>query len=169
MTGELTFEDAVGNELRLRRLGYDDLYDQAELLREALGRGGAELGTRMRGVNLGSAESWALMLMMGAPSIREKFGAWVASVVGVSLEEWRDPSRFPLPVQARVFRLLAEHPDVRAFFFEIVGSELGTRLASALGTRVSGWLSTFSSPATEAAETTGSATPPLPTFSTVSR
>ncbi|GMU50998.1 MAG: hypothetical protein AMXMBFR33_01440 [Candidatus Xenobia bacterium] len=150
----LTVTDAQGRSHRLRRLGYDDLYDLAEILQEALGRGSSELNTRLRGVD-SSVETFAAALLLGLPATRELLAEWLADVLQVPVPEFQDPELFPLPVQLECGRALARHPDVQAFFFGLLGEASGRGLLARLGEMASGWLSTFSSLATGAPDKTG--------------
>lgn len=145
-----TIKDGKGEERTLRPLGYEDLCDLADIIAQAHKVGRDELLLSLRSMDhQEQADVFASSVLLGTPSVRKPLRRWLASVVEATPEEFGDPRVFPLGSVAQLIRELVKHPDVRAFFFELVGAETARALLATARETVSGWLSTYSSPATE--------------------
>lgn len=137
-------KDAAGQEYTLRRLGYDDLMDLWEIAGAMFAAGGTELGARVRYLvdrRENVLEGVLLAAALGAPTVRDRFAAWVAGVLCTEADHLRDPDHFPLAVMPGVIRTVATHPDIIECVEALVGDPGGGDLVERFQHLVASWVS----------------------------
>jgi hypothetical protein len=106
-----------GKAYRIRRLGTDDLFDLLDLIQTVLGEGSASMRERITGSTFWDLqENLTTVLVMGIPRSRSRVITMLSGMLEMSIEDIRDPDKFPMGALAKALKALAEHPDVADFF-----------------------------------------------------
>ena len=136
MTDQLTWTPPVvsvnGKEYTLRRLGIMDVLALGRIYASCQARQALQLHTLFEGKQV-SLDLLGATLISAIPYEGEAICKFLASLVGVDVETFKDPNQFPLGSEVAIIGKLLEHEDVMAFFGrvrEIVQSQAFANLTS---------------------------------------
>jgi len=103
-----------GKEYKLRRLGVTDVFKLGRILAVGAAGIGKEIGKLE--MNPGVL---AGLLIISFPYAENQCLEFIASIIGVKVEELKNPELFPVDSILDILKVLAEHEDVKAFFTKL--------------------------------------------------
>ena len=103
-------------EYKLRRLGVGDTFKLARVISV----GAAGMGKEIGNIEM-NPEVVAGLLLAGFPYAERPMIELLASIIGVSYEDMKDPEKFPMGSEIAIISALTEHVDVKAFFEKLTG------------------------------------------------
>ncbi|HHV27954.1 MAG TPA: hypothetical protein GXX63_12275 [Tissierellia bacterium] len=114
IVGESPTVEIEGKTYTMRRLGIRDAFRVIKII----GIGVKEMAGM---INFGQMDAQAMTMAMVAaiPYAEEEIIDLLASLIGVSGEEIRDPNLFPLGSEIAIIEALTKHQDLRAFFTQL--------------------------------------------------
>ena len=115
LIGDTPVVTIKGKEYKMRRLGIADTFRLARII----GIGAAGIGKEIADLDM-SPEAAIGLLIVGFPFASEEILNLFASLLGVKLEEIRNPDLFPMGSEVDIIKALVEHIDVKAFFTKLV-------------------------------------------------
>ena len=116
LIGETPVVVIAGKEYKMRRLGMADTFKLARVI----AMGAAGLGTEISKVKM-DAESVIGLLVIGFPYASDLVMELFASVLGVKVEDVKNPNLFPMGSEIEIIQALVGHIDVKAFFTKLTG------------------------------------------------
>ena len=112
--------EIAGREYSVRRLGLTDIKWLAELLAGGTGYLEGLLSQKANISNL-SPEAVGSLILGYIPTAFDSIADWMASLIGMSKKDIRDPNVFPLGSEIQVITAVVTHEDVAAFFGRALG------------------------------------------------
>ena len=112
--------EIAGREYSVRRLGLTDIKWLAELLAGGTGYLEGLLSQKANLSNL-SPEAVGSLILGYIPTAFDSIADWMASLIGMSKKDIRDPNVFPLGSEIQVVEAVVSHEDVAAFFDRAMG------------------------------------------------
>ena len=106
----------AGKKYKMRRLGMVETFKLARIV--AMGAGG--IGTEISKVKM-NAESIMGLLVVGFPYASDLVMDLFANVLGVKIEDIKNPKLFPMGSEIDLIQALMGHIDVKAFFTKLTG------------------------------------------------
>ena len=116
LIGETPIIKIAGKEYKMRRLGMADTFKLARVI----AMGAAGLGTEISKVIM-DAESVIGLLVIGFPYASDLVMELFANVLGVKIEDVKNPDLFPMGSEIEIIQALVGHIDVKAFFTKLGG------------------------------------------------
>lgn len=101
-----------GKVYPLRRLNITDTLRLAQIM----GIGATALGRDLALTGANMAQEVVMLLLAGLPYAEQKVIEFIASVVGLTIEQVRDPEVFPMGSELLVIDALVRHTDIQSFF-----------------------------------------------------
>ena len=111
IVGETPTVEIEGKVYTMRRLGMQDTFRLAKIL----GVGFARLAG-VASINKLDLETGALAMIAAIPYAENDILNLLASIVGASPEDIRNPELFPFGSELDIIEALMEHQDLKAFF-----------------------------------------------------
>jgi len=103
-----------GRQYKVRRLGVSDVFKLGRILAVGAAGIGKEIGKLE--MNPGVL---AGLLIVSFPYAEDQCIEFIASIIGVKVEDLKDPELFPVDSILDILKVLAEHEDVKAFFTKL--------------------------------------------------
>jgi len=103
-----------GREYKVRRLGIADIFKLGRILAVGAAGMGKEIG-KME-LNPGML---AGLLIVSFPYAENQCMEFIAGIIGVKVEDLKNPELFPVDSILDILKVLAEHEDVKAFFTKL--------------------------------------------------
>lgn len=100
-----------GKPYKMRRLGIADTFKLGRIIAVGAAGVGKEIGK----LEL-SPEVLAGLMFVGFPYAEKPIMEFLATVIGVTYEEIKDPRKFPMGSEVDIINALVTHIDVKAFF-----------------------------------------------------
>ena len=98
----------------MRRLGMEDTFRLAKIL--AIGAAG--VGKEISSLEM-TAESAIGLMIVGFPYADQRIFELFSSVLGIKIEDIKNPSLFPMGSEVDIIKALVEHIDVKSFFLRL--------------------------------------------------
>lgn len=114
LIGETPVVTINGKKYKMRRLGMEDTFRLAKIL--AIGAAG--VGKEISSLEM-TAESAIGLLIVGFPYADDRIFELFSSILGITMEEIKNPDLFPMGSEIDIIKALVEHIDVKAFFIRL--------------------------------------------------
>ncbi len=98
----------------MRHLGLEDLGHLATIVRASQESWLEDQNWRINPTPWATTSGLATFLLVGLPRAGAAATPWVGSLIGLTPEESRDPSKLSLTVLSQVLEALVVHPDLRS-------------------------------------------------------
>ena len=112
--GETPTVTIKSKEYKIRRLGVTDIFKLGRILAVGAAGIGKEIGKLE--MNPGVL---AGLLIVSFPYAENQCLEFIASIIGVKVEDLKNPELFPVDSILDILKVLAEHEDVKAFFTKL--------------------------------------------------
>ena len=112
--GESSTITIKGKKYKVRRLGVSDIFKLGRILAVGAAGMGKEIGKLE--LNPGVL---AGLLLVSFPYAEDQCLEFLASIIGVKIEDLKDPKTFPVDSILDILKVLAEHEDIKAFFTKL--------------------------------------------------
>ena len=112
--------EIAGREYTVRRLGILDVMALGKIYASCQARQAFQLKTLFDGAEI-SVNMLGATLISAIPYEGEAICKFMASLVGVDVESFKDPNVFPLGSEIQIIDKLIEHEDVLAFLERVQG------------------------------------------------
>ena len=104
----------AGKEYKMKRLGVVHTFKLARII----AMGAAGVGKEISNIEM-NAESAIGLLIVGFPYADELILSLFADVLGVKIEDIKNPNLFPMGSEIKIIQALVGHVDVKAFFIKL--------------------------------------------------
>lgn len=116
IVGEKPTIEIEGETYTMRRLGMQDTFKVARIIGI-----GVQNAAGMVNFSRLTQETMAIAMFAALPFADKQILDLLASVVGVSTDEIRDPDLFPMGSEIDIINALMNHQDLKAFFTRLQG------------------------------------------------
>ena len=116
LIGETPVVIIEGKEYRMKRLGIAHTFKLARII----GMGAAGIGKQVSNLEM-NAESMIGLLIVGFPYADQLILSLFSDVLGVKIEDIKNPNLFPMGSEVDIIKALIGHIDVKAFFIKLTG------------------------------------------------
>ena len=106
-------------EYPMRSLGIQDTFAIARIVASGAGHMGDALQNVIGDDGEPNGKSVGMLLLAGLPFAEREAMGLLASVLNVSIEDFRNPEKFPMGSEIEIVEALAKHQDLTAFFGKI--------------------------------------------------
>ena len=112
--GETPIVIIQGKEYKMRRLGMVDTFKLARII----GIGAAGIGKELTTLEM-TPESAIGLLIVGFPYADRQILDLFADLLGVDINDIRNPEKFPIGSEIDIIKALVTHVDIKAFFTKL--------------------------------------------------
>lgn len=116
---EITDGNGDVKEYPMRPLGIQDTFAIARIVASGAGHMGDSLQNVLGDDGQPDGRSVGMLLLAGLPFAEKEAMGLLASVLNVSIEDFRNPEKFPMGSEIEIVDALAKHQDLTAFFGKI--------------------------------------------------
>lgn len=115
--GETSVITVNNKKYKLKRLGITDVFKLGRIL----SKGAAGMGKEMGKLDLMDPGVFAALLLISFPYAEDECMEFIANVIGVNVQDLKNPILFPIDSILDIMKALLEHEDIKAFFIKLGG------------------------------------------------